>query len=509
MLVDTPSQLQTALTQARMLGKTIGLVPTMGALHQGHSSLIQQAVNQCDFVVVSIFVNPLQFAPQEDLDSYPRTIETDVKLCQELGASLVFAPTTETIGMVGSTHSQTETTTVVPPASMTSVMCGKYRGGHFTGVATIVLKLFNLVCPNRAYFGQKDWQQLAIIRRLARDLNLTTEIIGCPIVREASGLALSSRNQYLDPNQKAAAATIYQSLSQAAIAFREGTKDNKTLIQTVTDSLNSVPEIKTQYVALVHPDTLQPLEKVKATGLLAVAAYLGTTRLIDNMLLRQPIIAIDGPAGAGKSSVTRRVAQELNLLYLDTGAMYRAVTWLVMNSGIEVEDSEAVAKIVKGIQVELIPPTNPDLPLEVRVNGTEVTQAIRTPEVTANVSTVAAQAAVRAELVTIQKSYGKQGGIIAEGRDIGTNVFPDAELKIFLTATPGERARRRKRDLESQGYKDIDVSQLEQEIIERDRQDSTRAIAPLKKADDAVEIVTDSLTIEEVIARIVDLYGYL
>ena len=260
---------------------------------------------------------------------------------------------------------------------------------------------------------------------------------------------------------------------------------------------------------MVNDRTLQPLETVETTGLLAVAAYLGNTRLIDNIILRQPIVAIDGPAGAGKSTVTRRVAEKLGLLYLDTGAMYRAVTWLVMNSGIDVSDEDKIANIVKGVKIDLIPSQSPDLPIGVYVNDTEVTKPIRTPEVTANVSAIAAQSAVREELVAIQQGYGEKGGIIAEGRDIGTNVFPDAELKIFLTASAPERARRRFLDLQNQGYKDIDLGKLEKEIIERDTKDSSRAIAPLKKADDAIEIITDNLTIEAVINNIIQLYQQL
>ena len=505
-VVSSLEQLQTSLLGARSQGKTIGLVPTMGALHQGHSSLIQRAVSQCDYVVVSIFVNPLQFAPQEDLAEYPRTLDDDAQLCEQLGANLVFTPTMQDLGISGDTTSQDTTTTIIPPQSMTLVMCGKYRPGHFAGVATIVTKLFNIVCPDKAYFGQKDAQQLAIIRRLVRDLNMAVEIVPCPIIRETSGLALSSRNQYLSEAEKSAAVILSNSLQQALTTFRQGITESASLIEKVKTTIATVPEVSTQYVELVEPDTLEPLTTVTTKGLLAIAAYLGETRLIDNILLRQPIVAIDGPAGAGKSSVTRRLAQELGLLYLDTGAMYRSVTWLAMDRGIDVTDEAAIAQIIKGVTIELIPQVNPDLPVQVKVNGTEVTQAIRTPEVTANVSTVAAQAAVRAELVTIQKSYGKTGGIVAEGRDIGTNVFPDAELKIFLTATPRERARRRMLDLENQGYKDIDVAKLEEEIKQRDLQDSTRAIAPLKKATDA-EIVTDNMSIEEVIAEITKLYG--
>lgn len=227
------------------------------------------------------------------------------------------------------------------------------------------------------------------------------------------------------------------------------------------------------------------------------------------MTTKKPIIAIDGPAGSGKSTVTRRLAQELGLLHLDTGAMYRAVTWLVMDRSIDIQDEEAIAEVVKEMKLNLVPRNTPHLPVEVYINEQEVTQAIRTPEVTANVSAIAAQAAVREELVNLQKNFGKQGGVIAEGRDIGTNVFPDAELKIFLTASAAERASRRLLDLQNQGYKNVDLESLTQEIANRDRQDSSRAIAPLKKADDAQEIITDNLSIPEVIKQIIEFYNQL
>jgi pantoate ligase / CMP/dCMP kinase len=478
----------------------VGLVPTMGALHQGHVSLIQKAIADNDIVVVSIFVNPLQFSPQEDLEQYPRQLQQDGELCEQLGVTAVFAPT--------AAEMITEaTTTVIPPASMTEGLCGRYRPGHFTGVATIVTKLLNIVRPDRAYFGAKDAQQLAIIRRLVADLNIPVRIISCPIIREASGLALSSRNQYLTASQRQEAAKIYHSLQQAATAFKTGERNSQTLINLVKQHLNSSSEVKIQYVELVDTETLNPLEAIESEGLLAIAAYLDSTRLIDNIVLqqRQPIIAIDGPAGAGKSTVTRQTAQRLGLLYLDTGAMYRAVTWLVMNSSIAVDDIDAVASIVKGVEIKLTSPDAADLPTVVHINGTEVTSDIRTPEVTANVSMIAAQAAVREKLVELQKHWGERGGIIAEGRDIGTNVFPNAELKIFLTASVAERTRRRSRDLQLQGEQ-IDLQQLTREIQQRDERDSNREIAPLKKADDAIELITDGLTIEQVVHKIVDLY---
>lgn len=474
----------------------------MGALHRGHLSLIERALVENDVVIVSIFVNPLQFAPSEDLDQYPRQLESDSEICQRLGVDFVFAPSVEEMNLAESL-----TTRVIPPDNLTAVLCGKFRPGHFEGVATVVTKLLNIVRCDRAYFGQKDAQQLAIVRRLVRDLNLPVAIVSCPTVREASGLALSSRNQYLTRAEKTSAAQLYHSLQQAQIAFKAGESDSGSLVNLVRQQLGKRPEIKVQYVELVHPQTLQPLDKIERQGLLAIAAFVGTTRLIDNIVLekRQPIIAIDGPAGAGKSTVTRRVARELGLLYLDTGAMYRAVTWLVMQSNIALEDEAAIAPLVREIDIELISPDAIDSPTGVYINGQDVTQTIRTSEVTANVSTIAAQAAVRQALVSMQQNWGAKGGVIAEGRDIGTNVFPDAELKIFLTASAAERARRRSQDLEKQGKK-IDLERLTQEIERRDQKDSNRTIAPLKKAQDAIELVTDNLSIEEVVDRIITLY---
>ena len=486
----------------------IGLVPTMGALHDGHLSLIKKAIAHNDVVIVSIFVNPLQFAPTEDLADYPRQLEQDLKLCQQLGVGIVFAPDPQTMNSSGDTETFADTTTVIPPQAMTEVLCGKYRPGHFTGVATVVTKLLNIVEPDRAYFGQKDAQQLAIIHRLVKDLNLTLEIVPCPIIRESSGLALSSRNQYLTSVEKEQAAYLNRSLHQAQIAFERGENNAKTLINLVKEALNQVEKVKLQYVELVDPASLQSIKQIKRVGLLAIAAHVGSTRLIDNIVLqkRQPIVAIDGPAGAGKSTVTRRLAHQLDLLYLDTGAMYRAVTWLVMSSNIPLDDEKAIADLIKNVSIKLTSPNAVELPTVVHIDDQEVTTAIRTPEVTANVSAIAAQSAVRAKLVEMQQQWGETGGIIAEGRDIGTNVFPDAELKIFLTATVEERAKRRWQDMQNQGRDDIDIKQLAQDIQYRDEQDSNRAIAPLKKADDAIELITDNLSIDRVVDKIIEFY---
>jgi pantoate ligase / CMP/dCMP kinase len=495
-LFTTIAALRCYLNQSR-LGQpdgSIGLVPTMGALHAGHTSLIDRALQENTWVVVTVFVNPLQFGPNEDFSSYPRTLESDAELCKKAGVDALFAPSPEELGVLNPTP-----TTVVVPTAMQSVLCGPKRPGHFDGVATIVTKLLNLIAPTRAYFGQKDAQQLAILRRIVQDLNFDVEVIPCPIIREASGLALSSRNQYLSETERQQAPSLYESLRQAAELFQTGERQTQPLIDRVKQALPAAFTL--DYVELVDPNTLEPLETVTDEGLLAIAAKLGTTRLIDNLLLRtrQPIVAIDGPAGAGKSSVTKRVAKELGLFYLDTGAMYRAITWLVMNSGIAIHDEPAIAELVNNCAIELTE-------TQVSVNGQDITAAIRTPEVTGNVSAIAAQAAVRQALVRQQREYGRRGGVVLEGRDICTHVFPDAELKIFLTATVEERARRRQRDLADQGQAVPELGDLIETIAERDAKDSNRAISPLRKAVDAQELVTDGMTIEQVVGQIVRWY---
>jgi pantoate ligase/cytidylate kinase len=510
----------------------VGLVPTMGALHAGHLSLIQRARRENKLLVVSIFVNPLQFAPTEDLGRYPRTLVPDQRLCEEAGVDVLFVPSVAEMGTEGDALTQ-----VIPPSALISGLCGRSRAGHFQGVATIVTKLLNLVQPDRAYFGQKDAQQLAVIRKLVADLNLPVEIVACPIVREPSGLALSSRNQYLSATERDQAIMLYRGLCRARKLFDAGERLGSTLIEAVKAELRTVSAIALEYVELVDPNTMETLNEVKNDGLLAIAARLGSTRLIDNLLLttRKPIVAIDGPAGAGKSTVARLVAQTLGLFYLDTGAMYRAFTWLVLNSGVAIDDQPAIAELVSQCQIEFRPsefppsefppsefppqdstvvpsssldtPTSGTFPVAtIWVNGQEVTQAIRSLEVTSQVSEIAAQPAVRQALVQQQQAYGRQGGIVIEGRDIGTHVFPDAELKIFLTASVQERARRRQQDLIHQGISDINLEELKQAISDRDLKDSTRVFAPLRKATDAIDLITDGLTIQQVTEQIVGLY---
>lgn len=489
---------------------SVGLVPTMGALHPGHMSLVHRARQENERVVVTIFVNPLQFGPNEDLDAYPHTLDHDLESCASAGVDAVFCPLPQVLyGQV--TPNQSTLTQVIPPVTMTTQLCGSYRPEHFPGVTTVVTKLFNLVQPNRAYFGCKDAQQLAIIKRLVVDLNLPIEVVGCPTIREPDGLAYSSRNQYLSKDERQQAAVLNQSLHKAKAAFVQGERQGLALTNVVRQAVSQIPNVQVQYVELVHPETMRPLEKVGTVALLAIAAYVGKTRLIDNMLLRsrRPIIAIDGPAGAGKSTVARIVADKLGLLYLDSGAMYRAVTWQVLQLGIDPHDEVAVAEALADCRLRLASLPQTDAPAgltRVWVNDQEVTQVIRGPEVTTKVSTIAAQPAVRQVLLQQQQAYGVNGGVAMEGRDIGTQVFPAAELKIFLTASVHERARRRQRDLAAQNQPAMSLAALEQAIDERDRKDSTRRVAPLRQAEDAIQIITDGLSIEEVVEKIVSLY---
>ncbi len=257
---------------------SVGLTPTMGFLHEGHESLMRRAVNENDRVVVSIFVNPAQFGPSEDLDRYPRDLEHDLERCEALGVDLVFCPEVEEMYPAGFQS-------MVAVSALSQGLCGKSRPTHFQGVCTVVSKFFNIVSPDRAYFGEKDAQQLAIIRRMAKDLDFTVEIVGCPIVREADGLAKSSRNKYLSPEERKAAPALNKALHAAGEAALSGIRDSRSLLRIVEESLAAEPLFRIDYVEIVDPLSLQPVEKIERGALLAAAAWLGATRLIDNRLL--------------------------------------------------------------------------------------------------------------------------------------------------------------------------------------------------------------------------------
>src|SRR3954453_22708018 len=264
---------------ARADGRRVGFVPTMGALHQGHLSLVRAAKAQADLVIVSIFVNPTQFGPNEDLARYPRPFEKDRALLEQEGVDVLFAPAVEEMYPNGAV-------TYVTVEGMSERLCGRSRPGHFRGVTTIVSKLFHIVEPDVAFFGQKDAAQVAIIRRMVRDLNLPVHITVCPIVREPDGLAMSSRNAYLDPEQRKEALVLQRSLLVVQQLIEEGESSASNLIVAGRQEFPDKPSVRLDYFEIVNPDTLDPIQAIEDRALIAVAAYVGSTRLIDNLLIR-------------------------------------------------------------------------------------------------------------------------------------------------------------------------------------------------------------------------------
>lgn len=262
----------------RKEGLSVGLVPTMGYLHEGHASLIKKAVEDNDRVVTSIFVNPTQFAPTEDLEAYPRDMEKDSKLCETLGVDLIFHPEPEEMYAP-------DFCTWVDMDVLSKTLCGKSRPIHFRGVCTVVSKLFHIVTPDRAYFGQKDAQQLAIIRRMVRDLNMDIEIVGCPIVREEDGLAKSSRNTYLNEEERKAALILSQSIFLGQKMVQEGETDAAKIKAAMVEKIQSEPLARIDYVEIVDGLSMQPVDTVQSPTLAAIVVYIGKTRLIDNFIV--------------------------------------------------------------------------------------------------------------------------------------------------------------------------------------------------------------------------------
>lgn len=277
-IVKTIDEVRSAVKQWKKEGLSVGLVPTMGFLHEGHKSLIERAVKENDRVVVSDFVNPTQFGPTEDLASYPRDLDRDAKLCEDAGAALLFNPEPEEMYF-------DDRTTSVNMEGLTKELCGKSRPIHFSGVCTVVSKLFNIVTPDKAYFGQKDAQQLAVIKRMVRDLNFDIEIVGCPIIREEDGLAKSSRNTYLSEEERKAAVILNQSLKIGKEMMENGETDAKKVKDAIVKNLSTEPLAKIDYVEIVDFNTIEPIEVIKKPVLTAIAVYIGKTRLIDNVIL--------------------------------------------------------------------------------------------------------------------------------------------------------------------------------------------------------------------------------
>lgn len=281
-LVHTVAELREEIALAKAQDLTIGLVPTMGALHEGHASLISAANRENDFVVVSVFVNPTQFGPNEDLDAYPRTLEADCKLAEEKGANVVFAPSPKEM------YPSDDDTWVEVTGDVTKVLCGRSRPIHFRGVTTVVTKLFNLAQPNRAYFGQKDAQQVEVLKRMVKDLFFPIELRVMPIIREQDGLAKSSRNTYLSAEEHAAALVLSRSLKAAKEMYTAGERNAETIVNAVTDGIKAEPMSSIDYVEMYALPELKPIANpLKGSNLLAVAVKFGTTRLIDNIVLEE------------------------------------------------------------------------------------------------------------------------------------------------------------------------------------------------------------------------------
>lgn len=273
----TPAEVKEVIKEWKKQGYSIGLVPTMGYLHEGHGSLIKKAVEDNDKVMVSVFVNPIQFGPNEDLETYPRDFDADLKMIESLGADMVFHP--EPSDMYASDFS-----TTVSVTGVSENLCGAKRPGHFNGVCTVVTKLFNLSEADRAYFGQKDAQQLAVVRRMVRDLNANIEIIGCPIIREDDGLAKSSRNTYLSPEERQAATVLNKALIAGKQMVEEGEKSALAVKTRIEDIISKEPHAKIDYVEITDWNSIEPVDIIDGSILCAIAVYIGNTRLIDNFI---------------------------------------------------------------------------------------------------------------------------------------------------------------------------------------------------------------------------------
>lgn len=278
-IATTIAQVRAQVAAWKKEGLTVGLVPTMGYLHEGHASLVDEAVRRCDRVVASDFVNPTQFGPNEDLEAYPRDFDRDCALLEEHGCAMVFHPAVEEMYAPGAA------TYVEILSDMPKQLCGKTRPIHFRGVCTVVSKLFNIVTPDKAFFGQKDAQQLAIIRQMVRDLSYGIEIVGCPIVREADGLAKSSRNTYLSEAERQAALVLSESVFLGQKMVAEGETDANKIVTAMTEHIQAQPLAKIDYVSAVDGVTMDPVDRISGTVLVAMAVYIGKTRLIDNFIV--------------------------------------------------------------------------------------------------------------------------------------------------------------------------------------------------------------------------------
>ena len=479
--------------------KDISFVPSMGNLHQGHKELIREAKKlKKNLVLLSIFINPLQFNDKEDLRKYPRTINKDIDIAFSAGADAIFIPSEDEI------LPKDEKKIKYQKASedLSKTLCGISRKGHFDGVCTIVYTLINIVNPAVVFLGEKDWQQLLIVKEMVAKHNIRVEIKSINTQRDIDGVPFSSRNNLLLKNDREKLKLFSAELLHTKQIFNQ-TKNIS--LEKIKKKLKD-EEIKIEYLEHVNAFNLKRATSQMNITMLAGAIICGDTRLIDHVFLmrRDPIIAIDGPAGSGKSTITKLIAKNLNFIFLDTGAMYRALSWYLIKEKINYENRKDLNSFLSDISIKFKSVSGSKQ--NVIINNHNVTEKIRTQEISSIVSSIASIKEVREFLVKEQRKIGDKGGIVAEGRDIGSKVFPNAELKIFLTATINERAKRRKNQLEAMGSDNIDLEKLKNEIEKRDFADSNRKVSPLIKAEDAIEIISDGYTISQVVEKILDIY---
>ena len=484
----------------QQLKNNINFIPTMGSLHDGHIKLISTAKNEnCNINLVSIFINPLQFENKKDLENYPISIKNDIEMAFSNGADAVFVPSEVDI------YPKNDKNIIFlkAPKELSSALCGLKREGHFDGVCTVMYRLLNLVKPKNLYLGEKDWQQLLILRNLIEVYKLNTKIQSIPTQRDFDGIPLSSRNKRLSMSERKFIKIFSDELFRARKSFKLEKKIN---LSKITKRLET-KKISIDYLEHLNPYNLKEARSTDNISILAGAIRCGEIRLIDHVFLmkRKPIIAIDGPAGSGKSTVTKLIADKLNLLFLDTGAMYRALSWLLIKEKIDYENSNKLNDLLSNVSILF--KSNANSKQDVFINDYCVTNEIRSQEISSIVSKISSIKEIRKFLVKEQRKIGELGGLAAEGRDIGTTVFPDAEVKIFLTASIKERANRRKSEFERKYNKVIDFEELKEMIEKRDFEDSNRDISPLLKANDAIEIITDGYSIDDVVKKIIEIYN--
>ena len=474
----------------------INFVPTMGNLHKGHLELINQSNKDgSNETLVSIFINPLQFNDKRDFKNYPKTIEKDIRLAFSSGANAIFVPSEKEILNVKSLIYQKAC------KKLSSNLCGKSREGHFDGVCTIVLRMLKIINPQKMFLGEKDWQQVIILKNMIKKLNLKVEIKSINTQRDADGVPFSSRNNLLTTSERKDLQFFSKELKKAKKNFLVHKVIN---LEEINNSFKK-KNLKVEYLQHLSAFSLnESIDKENIT-ILAGAILCGSTRLIDHVFLmkRKPIIAIDGPAGSGKSTVTKLIAKKLDFIYLDTGAMYRALSWFLIDQKTSYENDYILEECLK--KLNIVFKTNLNSDQDIFINDICVTNKIRSQKISSIVSSIASIGKVREFLVKEQRKIGDKGGIVAEGRDIGTTVFPKAEIKIYLNASIDERAKRRKIELEIQGQ-DINYNKLKDQIKQRDLDDSTRNISPLVKAEDAIEIITDNYTAEQIANKIIQIF---